>query len=188
MERPGLLPISALNDQDEEISSPYRMTLVEFANRFGGSAARLALLESLHRHRALLRSIGLTSWFQWIDGSFVENALSTRVREPEDIDIVTFYNLPPGQEADEFQPRYPEIFDWEIVKEKTSLDCYFVPLNGDSIEDVITAFRYWQDWWSHTREGDEKGFIRLESTLTEDEALESWSLERSSGGLDDEHS
>ena len=160
--------------------------MVDFAERFGDSPARLTLIEALRRLRYELRAIGVTEWFQWVDGSFVENALLTHGHEPRDIDLVTFDYLPSGWRPDEFQQQRPEVFNWQRRHDEFSLDCYFVPLNGDSIDDVFEAFRYWRNWWSHAREGDEKGFIRLDNIPEEDEALGSWLSARSSGGFEDE--
>ena len=165
----GFLPLSLVTSEGVRQQSPYRLSLMEFAERFGDSPYRSALVLALLNYRALLRSVGVESWFQWVDGSFLENALVTRGREPADMDLVTFYYLPEGRGADEFQAHHPEPFDWERVKRDFGLDSYCVPLNGDSPGDLLIAFMYWRDWWSHTREGRAKGFVELGCPASEDE-------------------
>ena len=167
----GLLPVEFNTASGETLRSPYRLTLPQFAERYGGSDGRLALLSSLLEYRAGLRGTGVVSWFQWVNGSFVEDVQQTRGREPEDIDLVTFYHLPDGRTADEFQEEHPVVFDWKTVERKWSLDSYCVPLNGDSVEDLLTAFGYWDHWWSHTKHGVAKGFVRLEGLALEDEEV-----------------
>lgn len=69
--------------------SPYDATTEELVHRFGTSAARNALLRGLLDLRAALRRIGITTGFQWIDGSFVEDKERRVGSAPGDIDIVT---------------------------------------------------------------------------------------------------
>ena len=158
----GLLPVRFRTLSGDEFRSPYNLSLPDLIRRFGGSGDRIELLRSLVRHRISLRNTGVEFWFQWVDGSFVEDAVLTRGREPKDIDLVTFYRLPDGRGADEFQASHPDVFDQATVKGQLSLDSYCVPLNGDSAEDLLLAFTYWRDWWSHTREGVEKGYVYLD--------------------------
>ena len=67
--------------------SPYRVSLTEFATMFGYSPQRRRLLSAFLEYRAELHSIGLVRGFQWVDGSFVENAEIRRGLLPNDIDL-----------------------------------------------------------------------------------------------------
>ena len=67
--------------------SPYRVSLAEFAIKFGASPRRLRLLSAFLEYRSELHSIGLVRGFQWVDGSFVENAEIRRGLPPNDIDL-----------------------------------------------------------------------------------------------------
>jgi hypothetical protein len=40
--------------------------------------------------------VGIVEGFQWIDGSFIEDAEKSRGRPPADIDIITFGGRPAG--------------------------------------------------------------------------------------------
>ena len=67
--------------------SPYRVSLAEFATMFGTSPQRLRLLSAFLEYCAELHNIGLVRGFQWVNGSFVENAEIRRGLPPNDIDL-----------------------------------------------------------------------------------------------------
>ena len=67
--------------------SPYRVLPAEFATMFGTSPQRLWLLSAFLEYRSELHSIGLVRGFQWVDGSFVENAEIRRGLPPNDVDL-----------------------------------------------------------------------------------------------------
>lgn len=63
--------------------SPYVVDLAVLFDRFTTSPERMAILDGLLRFRADLHAAGITSGFQWLDGSFLEQveALEGRHRE-----------------------------------------------------------------------------------------------------------
>jgi hypothetical protein len=70
--------------------------LISFVDRFSSSPERIAILHSLLQFREELYKSGITSGFQWLDGSFMENIETLESRPPNDMDVVTFYHLPIG--------------------------------------------------------------------------------------------
>jgi hypothetical protein len=74
--------------------SPYIVTLSELVECFATTPARCRILKGFLAYRAALHALGLLEGFQWIDGSFVEEIEVLEERDPNDIDVVTFYKLP----------------------------------------------------------------------------------------------
>jgi hypothetical protein len=76
--------------------SPYRVSAVEVIGTFATSARRCDILQGWLKHRAALHSLGIVDGFQWLDGSFCEQLSS---REPNDIDLVTFFSCSPNTDV-----------------------------------------------------------------------------------------
>lgn len=148
--------------------SPYRVPLAEFAAMFGTSPRRRQLLSAFLEYRAELHSIGLVRGFQWVDGSFVENAEMRRGRGPNDVDVVTFFSDYDARNEDEFIQSFIPLADNEAVKERYNLDVYFEYVRPEKWGEVIDAAVYWYSMWSHTREGFWKGFVSLDISPAED--------------------
>jgi hypothetical protein len=73
--------------------SPYAVGVRDVVERFATSTKRCDILRGWLGHRAAVHSLGLTDGFQWLDGSFCERLIQ---REPNDVDLVTFFAKPPG--------------------------------------------------------------------------------------------
>lgn len=153
----GVLPpfIPGYAPSDRGALAPYRTELVEFAGRFSGTAERKAILNGLIAYRTALRAIGITSGFQWLDGSFVEDCEAIRGRAPKDIDLITF-SFRPQIYSDttvwrEFVHSRPDLFDPETTKEKYKCDAYFVDLGVHPVH-VVAQTRYWFGLFSHQRD------------------------------------
>lgn len=78
--------------------SPYSVDLSVFIDRFATSPQRITILDGLLRFRAELHSKGIVSGFQWLDGSFLEAVETLESRPPRDVDVVTFFELPHGED------------------------------------------------------------------------------------------
>lgn len=133
-------------------SSPYRIGIVDLIQLFSLNATRVKLLESLLDFRQKLYRIGLNSGYQWIDGSFVEDVESIRGREPRDIDLVTFYDLPAGTTTQEdLQEIEPSLFDHDGIKSQMKLDTYWLKIAHG--EKYFSNFLlYWYRLFGHQRE------------------------------------
>jgi hypothetical protein len=125
----GVLPPIAVADPTSPLRSPYVVPLTEVVLRFGMSPVRRVLLEGLMRYRAELHAVGLIQGFQWLDGSFLEDVEQLASRPPNDIDVVTFYHLPPdatqasiAQQVGGLFPRNMD--DLQRIKQVVHVDAY----------------------------------------------------------------
>ena len=94
--------------------SPYATDLATIGRQFVTSDERQKMFEGLLWYRSALRAVGLAEGFQWIDGSFVEAAELTRLRPPEDVDVVTFCWRPKGMDIAAWAAlvkERPDLFD-----------------------------------------------------------------------------
>ena len=164
----GVLPAT---DEDEPTSfsrSPYIVSLAGLIARFGFTEERRNLLLGLLDLRAELHRAGLFDGFQWINGSFVEQIENTADRAPNDIDLVTFFHLPPGATSESLLQSNPRLFDPRIAKSNHHTDAYFVPFNPNALDDIVKQTIYWYSLWSHDRNGLWKGFLQIDLDATED--------------------
>lgn len=152
--------------------SPFPATSLEVCERFGGSAERRAILEKWLGFRGQLHALGITTGFQWLDGSFLEDVEATESRAPNDLDVVTFYSMPPGEMALDFlnriQESLPAFFDRRLSRMAFSLDHFGIHL-GSSGAALVDHVRYWSGLFSHRRDGVWKGMLRVDlNTPVED--------------------
>jgi hypothetical protein len=147
------------------LMSPYRCTSVEVADSLGNTAERRQILLGFFALRDALRQLGMTAGFQWLDGSFTENAEVTRRAPPNDIDVVTFYEqftLPANP-----PPILPVLANRAATKRQFRVDHILVALASrpDRMADarrLVDDARYWFGLFSHRRADDVwKGMLYL---------------------------
>ena len=165
----GFLPAFDPSEPVSRERSPYEIPLSDLVIQFGGTSARRKLLSDLLDFRAELHQAGLLKGFQWIDGSFAENVEERENRQPEDIDIVTFFHIPDGHSGETLLQDFPRLFDWGILKNQCSLDSYYVQLDDITSEEIIEESTYWYSLWSHTRDGKWKGYLQIDLADADDE-------------------
>lgn len=91
----GFLPAIMPGEAGHSLNrSPYTISCVELVERYGSSIKRLEILKGFLNYRKKLHDLGLVQGVQWLDGSFVENIEVLEGRAPNDIDVVTFANMP----------------------------------------------------------------------------------------------
>jgi len=113
-------------------------------------------LRGLLDFRTSLRALGITNGFQWLTGSFVE----VMSREPNDIDVVTFFVLPPTL-TQQVADAHRDLFDTRQTKPRFHCDAYFVTL-ATTPERLIDGTIYWYGLFSHQRSTMAwKGFLQL---------------------------
>lgn len=159
--RPGLQG----HDADR---SPYKTPLHTFVDVMGKSHARLEIVEGLLQFRSEIHKIGIDTGFQWLDGSFSENVEMTEGRNPRDVDVVTFLQLPAGEDESAILAKNPKLFDQDYVKKTYQVDSYWdilgKPMGSQSVQQVC----YWYSMWSHRRDGMWKGFIQVDLSSAQD--------------------
>lgn len=150
----GVLP--PINERDpiaSEGRSPYNSSLVGLVERFGTSPRRIAILRGFLSYRSQLHAVGLIDGFQWLDGSFCEDVETLRGKDPDDIDVMTFYclpkrEMPEGDVVNAILVANPSLFDHDLVKGNFLVDFYMESLEQPAtilVEKVV----YWHGLFSH---------------------------------------
>ena len=148
--------------------SPYVVDLAVLFDRFATSPERTAILDGLLRFRAGLHAAGITSGFQWLDGSFLEQIEALESRAPRDMDVVTFFDLPQGLGQRSLAETHGILFDRERVKAAYAMDAYFAVLGQPTDQWHVKNIAYWYSMWSHRRDGLWKGFVQVNLDPTQD--------------------
>jgi hypothetical protein len=161
----GLIPPIDDRNPTGRNRSPYRVGLKEFIARFATTSPRMKILDGYLRLRKLLHEHGFCSGFQWVNGSFVENAEAVRGRPPMDIDVVSFLAEP----ALTTNLTVEDALDADMVKNSFFVDHYMVELNLPS-RLLVREAAYWFGVWSHRRTTNQwKGFLQIDLEADEDE-------------------
>ncbi|HQT00245.1 hypothetical protein [Acidovorax sp.] len=148
--------------------SPYVVDLAVLFDRFATSPERMAILDGLLRFRADLHAAGITSGFQWLDGSFLEQAEALEGRPPRDMDVVTFLDLPQGLDQRALAQHHGTLFDQKHVKAAYAMDAYFAVLGQPTDQWQVKKIAYWYSLWSHRRDGLWKGFVQVDLDPSQD--------------------
>lgn len=154
-----LPPIDQLNPASA-IRSPYATDVRQLVERFCTSLERCDILSDFLRHRSEIHRIGIVSGLQWLDGSFMEDVELLEGRAPNDIDVVTFADIP----AAILQALTPQnitmLTDNRWIKENFKVD-FYVALLSEAPEALIEIAAYWYSMWSHRRSQQWKGFLSV---------------------------
>ena len=150
--------------------SPYEVSLTDLILHFNTTAKRQSILTGLLDFRSALHKLGLEHGFQWLDGNFLEHVEATESRDPRDIDMVTFFHLPAGQTQLSLLTQNRPLFIPQETKARYYVDAYFVQLDGGAPEPLVSSAIYWYSMWSHRRNGDWKGYLRIDLSPTNDQA------------------
>lgn len=148
--------------------SPYRVPLAGFVHRFATSPKRMTILDGLLKFRAKLHELGIISGFQWLDGSFLEQIELLENRSPHDIDVVTFFAMPAGENQRSLLQKSGSLFDQKTLKKLYSVDGYFSELGRPVDALQVQSITYWYSMWSHRRDGLWKGFVQLDLNPLQD--------------------
>ena len=87
------------------------------------------------------------------------------------MDVVTFVRRPPAFKPAEHH-RY--LFDTDAVRARFLTDSYYVALDTQSQEELVTVCTYWYSMWSHRRDGSWKGFLQLDLHQARDADAREW--------------
>lgn len=167
----GFLPPILPGEKGHSLSrSPYAINCMELVSRFGTNAQRRSILQGFLDYRKQLHALGLVQGMQWLDGSFVENIEALESRAPNDIDVVTFANIPVGESQKSLVNRNMSIFTNAETKRAFNVDAYYVFLGEKADQGFIKQITYWYSMWSHTRSEQWKGFLQVDLNNTDDES------------------
>ena len=148
--------------------SPYQVGLDEVVEMFAITQERADILSGLFDYREALHNAGLVTGFQWLDGSFLENIEDLEGRPPNDIDVVTFFELPVGQTQTSLLPLTADLFDPDQTKQNFSVDAYPFEIGSSLNETAVRRTAYWYSMWSHRRDGVWKGFAQIDLSPAND--------------------
>jgi len=163
--------------------SPYATTLTEVVDRFSTSPERIAILDGFLAYRRDLHAVGLTDGFQWLDGSFLEDVENQRGRPPNDIDIVTYFNMPSGVSQHTLVNSAVDLFKPSLAKAKYKVDAYSLPLGEALSARHVGMISYWYSMWSHRRSDDLwKGFVQIDLAPLEDSSASKLLDHKKTGG------
>lgn len=158
----GILPpIWPGEDGASPNRSPYLSTTTEMVDVFASSGDRKAILKGLLDFRQELYAAGIVDGFQWLDGSFTEDVEGHQGRSPNDIDVVTYLQIPAGETQLTVAQRAPHLFDHAEVKTTYRIDSYYEVLGEPLTERHVLKLSYWYSMWSHNRNRTWKGFVRV---------------------------
>jgi hypothetical protein len=168
----GLIPAIDEHQPASPERSPYTVYLTDFVLRFGQTQPRLVVLDGFLKYRAALHSAGLVSGFQWLDGSFLENVEILEARAPNDIDVVTFFDLPAGKSQMYIQQQFPDLFPssriaHQKLKDTYCVDAYYEDL-GKPPSRLVRQSSYWYSMWSHRRNQAWKGYLQIDLAPNDD--------------------
>jgi hypothetical protein len=169
----GVLPPFVGNPAIPAHMSPFQTTLVKLVERYSTTPRRIQLLSGFLTFRAGLFNAGVTSGFQWLDGSFLEDIEKSERRDPGDIDVVSFVRFPAWATADQgswdrFAQSNAGLFD-RGAKVTLGCDSYFVDLDLDA-EDIVASTRYWFGLFSHKKRSSLwKGMLEIALSNPQDD-------------------
>lgn len=118
--------------------------------------------------REQLHSLGIVSGFQWLDGSYMEDIETLESRPPNDMDVVTFFHLPPGESQKSLVGKAGQLFNPRHLKATYAIDGYFSPLGQQVDAFQVKSISYWYSMWSHRRDGLWKGFVQIDLEPSQD--------------------
>lgn len=181
----GVIPPMDMQRPTSTQRSPYKTDIVKLVERYSFSPQRIEILRGFLRFRNELYKTGLTDGFQWVDGSFIEDIELTEKRPPNDIDVVTFFNVAANDTQTEIVARNPNLFLPQMAKwrkQEFKVDSYLQSLqlpNAQLVERTV----YWYSMWSHRRDLTWKGFLQVPLCVkTDQQALIALESRVSAGG------
>ena len=159
--------------------APYPTTLPNVVDRFAHTIRRIDILDGLLSYRQALASIGIVDGFQWLNGSILEDIEVLENRDPNDIDIVTFFRRPVGARDPiawgHFFNINQSLFSAQANKALYMCDTQYIDLDA-STEDVANLTRFWFGLFSHRRNDLWKGMLTIPLAISPDDALSQASL------------
>lgn len=160
-----VIPPHLGNPIDRTQLSPYQCTTVELCKKFATSPERIKILQGLLQFRDIIAKANITSGFQWLGGSFIEDKESRLNLPPRDLDIATMF-CASNEVLVAAAKNYPILVDQPQTKLKYHLDHYLVDIAYNPILTVDQT-RYWLSIFSHTRDQIWKGMLRIELNTPE---------------------
>jgi hypothetical protein len=154
--------------------APYPTALPLVVERFAFSPKRIEILQGLLSYRQELAQLGIVDGFQWLTGSILENIENLESRDPNDIDIVTFFRRPIGAKDPIAWMHFGNINRQSFSPQRNKMifkcDTQYIDLDASS-EDVANLTRFWFGLFSHRRNDQWKGMLTIPLLTSTDDAI-----------------
>lgn len=168
----GVLPPHRGDPTTGSSMSPYFTDMESIINRFCTSSKRCAIMRGFINFRNAIYNCKILEGFLWINGSYTQH-LS---REPNDIDVIAFVNLPkmdPAIFMRLIEKNELHFGNTKFLKDKFHCDAYPVTMTYNdgsfSADYLIRESCFWFGLFSHTREKLWKGILRVNLQLDAEE-------------------
>lgn len=148
--------------------SPYPCSTLDLCLRFGTTAERRNILGRYLDFRDRLRAEGMTTGYQWLDGSFLEDVETSEGRAPRDLDVLTIYWDYDRLFQSNLVRNFLEFASPKLAKSAYFLDHYALDA-GMKPEITLEQARYWILLFSHNRLGVWKGMLKIELNTPADD-------------------
>lgn len=152
-------------------TSPYAATTLELCRSFGTSRERRSILRGFLAMRALMHQLDIVKGFQWIDGPFLEKDGKRNGRNPDCIQVVTFFHASRLYDDPAYTDQFKPLKSAKETRGLFSVDHGLVSLDWSPLE-IIDSTRHWTAILSHQADtGIWKGLLKIRlCTLEEDAA------------------
>jgi hypothetical protein len=164
-----VLPPHLGNPTSRADLSPYHCTTVELVDRFATSSERATILRGLLAFRHEIESRGLSTGFQWLDGSFLEDIETLESRPPGDLDLLTVFWGKDRAFLNALVVALPAFIDPFESKRLFRLD-HFPLWANESPWGAVENTRYWIQLFTHRRDGVWKGMLKIPLGTPTDDA------------------
>lgn len=99
----------------------------------------------------------------------MEDKETSKSLPPNDIDVVTFFEIPEGKTQIELSTAHPELFNHGHVKATYLVDSYTHQIGMPMKRFDVRQVSYWYSMWSHRKNGMWKGFVQVDLSKTDDQ-------------------
>jgi hypothetical protein len=148
--------------------SPYLCNIEDFTKKYCLSDERADILDGFLNYRNELYQENILVGFQWLNGSFCEEIEVNEGRSPNDIDVVTFMERPPGVSLPDLMTARPDIFKKSEAKTAYRVDAHFMELGTTFEAWNVKLLSYWYSLWAHRRDAVWKGFVQVPLSPADD--------------------
>lgn len=175
-----LPPVDPIAAPTSPSRSPYIVSLKDVVMRFASSSERWHIMNGFLRHRSVLHAMGFISGFQWLDGSFMEDVETLEQRPPNDVDVMSFFEMQPSSMPDQ---ALVTMALKPYAKANFLVDAYFLELYALPAAQITALSAYWYSVWAHRRDLTWKGFLQVELAPNEDSDAADWLVQNRPEGL-----
>lgn len=149
--------------------SPYVCSILEFCEKFATTEIRINLLINFIKFRIKIHESEITSGFQWVDGSFLEDKEKILKKGPDDIDVATFFEVTSPNTRNKIESEFPEFIQRELAKNNYKIDHLLIHIPALPPYHLIRSTNFISKLFSYSRRGVYKGMVEIHlNSISED--------------------